>query len=248
MLGNECDKASSSEPNSTRLASQLAVLTRGDLPLMPERYSLYCNYPPRAGAGRYFAAPIAGHFPLMPNPIEPWKTLSSELVFNHKWYQLRRDHVELPSGLVLDDYFVSVRPDVVLTFPLTADNQVVFVRQYKHAAGQILLELPGGVIDEGETSTLAAARRELREETGYDSEQVELLAEVMDNPTKDTNVISYFLARNVRHVAEQDLDETENIEVVLVPLAEVEGYILRGAIRVAGSVALCLLALRRLGA
>jgi len=248
MLGNECDKASSSEPNSTRLASQLAVLTRGDLPLMPERYSLYCNYPPRAGAGRYFAAPIAGHFPLMPNPIEPWKTLSSELVFNHKWYQLRRDHVELPGGRVLDDYFVSVRPDVVLTFPLTADNQVVFVRQYKHAAGQILLELPGGVIDEGETSTLAAARRELREETGYDSEQVELLAEVMDNPTKDTNVISYFLARNVRHVAEQDLDETENIEVVLVPLAEVEGYILRGDVRVAGSVALCLLALRRLGA
>jgi hypothetical protein len=51
----------------------------------------------------------------------------------------------------------------------------------------------------------------------------------------------------VRHVAEQDLDETENIEVVLVPLAEVEAYVLRGDIRVAGSVALCLLALRRLG-
>jgi 8-oxo-dGTP pyrophosphatase MutT (NUDIX family) len=183
----------------------------------------------------------------MPTPIEPWKILRSELVFDHPWYQLRRDHVELPGGQVLDDYFVSVRPDVALTFPLTADNQVVFVRQYKHAAGQILLELPGGVVDAGETSALAAARRELREETGYDSEQVELLAEVMDNPTKDTNVISYFLARNVRLVAEQDLDETENIEVVLVPLAEVAGYIERGDIRVAGSVALCLLALRRLG-
>lgn len=228
--------------------SQLAVLTRGDLPLMPERYSLSCNSPPRAGAGRYFAVPIAGPFPTMPNPIEPWKTLHSDLVFNHKWYQLRRDHVALPGGQVLDDYFVSVRPDVALTFPLTADNQVVFVRQYKHAAGQILLELPGGVVDEGETSKLAAARRELREETGYDSEQVELLAEVFDNPTKDTNSISYFLARDVRHVAEQDLDETENIEVVLVPLAEVASYIERGEIRVAGSVALCLLALRRLGA
>jgi ADP-ribose pyrophosphatase len=180
--------------------------------------------------------------------LEPWKTLRSELVFDHKWYQLRRDHVELPGGQVLDDYFVSVRPEVVLTFPLTADNQVVFVRQYKHAAGQILLELPGGVVDVGETSKLAAARRELLEETGYDSDQVEFLAEVLDNPTKDTNTISYFLARNVRPVAEQDLDETENIEVVLVPLAEVEGYILRGDIKVAGSIALCLLALRRLGA
>lgn len=178
--------------------------------------------------------------------IEPWETLRSELVFDHRWYQLRRDHVELPDGQVLDDYFVSVRPHVVLTFPLTADNQVVFVRQYKHAAGQILLELPGGVLDAGETSPLAAAQRELLEETGYAPGQVEHLLDVFDNPTKDTNSISFFLARNVRLVAAQHLDPTENIEVVLVPLAEVEGRILRGDIRVSGSVALCLLALRRL--
>lgn len=186
-------------------------------------------------------------YQLMPKKIEPWKTLKSELVFDHPWYQLRRDHVELPSGRVLDDYFVSVRPHVVLTFPLTADDQVVFVRQYKHAAGQILLELPGGVVDAGETSILGAARREMLEETGYDTEQLEPLLEVFDNPTKDTNSISFFLARNVRLVAAQDLDETENIEVVLVPLAEVEHLIMRGDIRVSGSVALCLLALRRLG-
>lgn len=184
----------------------------------------------------------------MATKIEPWKTLKSELVVDHQWYKLRRDHVELPSGQVLDDYFVSVRPDVALTFPLTADNQVVFVRQYKHAAGQILLELPGGVVDEGETSKLAAARRELREETGYDTETpLEPLLEVIDNPTKDTNSISFFLARGVRPVAEQDLDETENIEVVLVPLAEVANRIGQGEIRVSGSVALCLLALRHLG-
>jgi 8-oxo-dGTP pyrophosphatase MutT (NUDIX family) len=184
----------------------------------------------------------------MASKIEPWKTLKSELVFDHQWYKLRRDHVELPSGQVLDDYFVSVRPHVVLTFPLTADDQVVFVRQYKHAAGQILLELPGGVVDEGETSTLGAAQRELREETGYDTDTpLEPLLEVIDNPTKDTNSISFFLARGVQLVAEQDLDETENIEVVLVPLTEVADRIMQGEIRVSGSVALCLLALRHLG-
>ena len=185
----------------------------------------------------------------MPSPIEPWQTLSSKLVFDHRWYQLRRDHVRLPSGQELDDYFVSVRPHVVLTFALTADNQVVFVRQYKHAAGQILLELPGGVVDAHETSVPDAARRELLEETGYAPDQpLEHLLDLYDNPTKDTNQISYFLARSVRPVAAQHLDETENIEVVLVPLADVESLILRGDIRVAGSVALCLLALRRLGA
>jgi ADP-ribose pyrophosphatase len=183
----------------------------------------------------------------MPPKIEPWKTLKSELVFDHRWYQLRRDHVQLPSGQVLDDYFVSVRPHVVLVFPVTADDQVVFVRQYKHAAGQILLELPGGVMDEGETAPPDAAQRELLEETGYAPAHLEALLEVIDNPTKDTNSISYFVAHGAHRVAEQHLDETENIEVVLVPLAEVESRIMRGEIRVAGSIALCLLALRKLG-
>lgn len=180
--------------------------------------------------------------------LEPWQTLRSELVFDHPWYRLRRDHVRLPGGRELDDYFVSVRPHVVLTFPLTADSQVVFVRQYKHAAGQILLELPGGVVDAGEASVAAAAARELLEETGYAPPlPPEPLLDVYDNPTKDTNQISFFLARDVRPVAAQHLDPTENIEVVLVPLAAVEGLVLRGEVRVSGSVALCLLALRRLG-
>ncbi|MHC2991566.1 NUDIX hydrolase [Pontibacter sp. HJ8] len=179
--------------------------------------------------------------------IERWKTLKSYNVFEHKWYTLRRDHVELPNGLVMDDYFVSVRPDVVLTFPVTEDGHVLFVRQYKHAAGDIFIELPGGVIDAHETDPLEAAKRELLEETGYTSDDVEPMLQVIDNPTKDTNKVSYFLARNVRKIAEQDLDESEHIEVLKVPLEEVEQMVLSGQVNVAGSVALCLLALRKLG-
>ncbi|WP_242916836.1 NUDIX hydrolase [Pontibacter liquoris] len=181
------------------------------------------------------------------NTPKPWKVLKSEMVFEHKWYKLRRDHVALPNGREMDDYFVSVRPNVVLTFPLTEDNHVIFVRQYKHAAGNIFMELPGGVIDEDETDPSAAAMRELLEETGYTSDAVEPLLEVIDNPTKDTNKIYFFLARNVRKVAEQDLDESEDIEVLKVPLADVEKLVLGGSIHVSGSVALCLLAIRKLG-
>lgn len=184
----------------------------------------------------------------MPKEIAPWRTLRSELIFDHRWYKLRRDHVALPSGQELDDYFVSVRPDVVLVFGVTADQQVLLVRQYKHAAADIFLELPGGVVDEGEPTPLAAARRELLEETGYAADELELLLEATDNPTKDTNRLYFFLARNARRVAEQNLDETENIEVLTVPLTEIEALVLSGQIRVAGSVALCLLALRRLQA
>ncbi|WP_299988070.1 NUDIX hydrolase [uncultured Pontibacter sp.] len=180
--------------------------------------------------------------------IERWKTLKSQVVFEHKWYTLRRDHVELPNGHVMDDYFVSVRPDVVLTFPLTEDGHVLFVRQYKHAASDIFIELPGGVIDAHETTPLEAAKRELLEETGYTTDDMEPVLQVIDNPTKDTNKIYYYIARNVREVAAQDLDESEHIEVLKVPLQEVEQMIMSGKINVAGSIALCLLALRKLGA
>ncbi|SIT93758.1 8-oxo-dGTP pyrophosphatase MutT, NUDIX family [Pontibacter indicus] len=179
--------------------------------------------------------------------IERWKTLKSQVVFDHKWYTLRRDHVELPNGHQMDDYFVSVRPDVVLTFPITEDGHVLFVRQYKHAASDIFIELPGGVIDAHENDPKEAARRELLEETGYTSDDMELLLEVIDNPTKDTNKIYFFLMRNAREVSAQDLDESEHIEVLKVPLQEVGQMVLSGQIHVSGSVALCLLALRKLG-
>lgn len=178
---------------------------------------------------------------------QPWKTLKSEMVVDEKWYKLRRDEVELPNGLVLDDYYVSVRPNVVLTFPLTEDNHVLFVRQYKHAGNEIFIELPGGVIDDHEDDPEEAAKRELLEETGYTTDNMEPLLEAIDNPTKDTNKLYFYLARNVRQVAEQDLDATESIEVLKVPLGEVEQMIMSGQVNVSGSIALCLLALRKLG-
>lgn len=181
------------------------------------------------------------------NAPQPWKILKSDMVVDEKWYKLRRDEVELPNGHVMDDYYVSVRPNVVLVFPVTEDNHVLFVRQYKHAARGIFIELPGGVIDDHEAKPLEAARRELLEETGYTSEHMEPLLEVIDNPTKDTNKIYYFLARNAHKIAEQDLDVSEHIEVLKVPLAEVEQLVLSGQVNVSGSIALCLLALRKLG-
>lgn len=175
--------------------------------------------------------------------IHPWKLLKSTFVFQHKWYQLRRDEVQLANGNVLDDYFVSVRPDVAVAFPLTPEKEVIMVRQYKHGAGKVLLELPGGVIDEGETSPESAMKRELLEETGYAPARTAHIITLHDNPTKDTNNIYGYFAYDVVKITEQHLDSSEDIEIVNIPLHDIRKMISSGEINVANSVAICLLAL-----
>lgn len=177
--------------------------------------------------------------------LNKWKIKKTEIVFNHKWYKLRRDEVELPNGRLVDDYFVSVRPDVVVIFALTADDQVVMVRQYKHGTGEVVEELPGGVIDEGETAE-EAAKRELIEETGYSSEDFRLINILIDNPTKDTNKINLFLAINAKKTASQNLDENEEIEVFTLAVDELKNKIAKGEIKVSGTVAGVFLALNYL--
>ncbi|MFC6997481.1 NUDIX hydrolase [Rufibacter roseus] len=178
----------------------------------------------------------------------PWRLLRSTIAFKHKWYTLRRDEVELPNGQVVDDFFISERPDGALVFPVTQENEVLFVRQYKHAAGKVFLELPAGSFFPNEEEATVAAARELLEETGAVlTQELEPLAVLHDNPAKDTNRLHLFLARNVRVEQEQLLDITEDIEVVHVPLAEVLPLVMKGEVCVSGAVVLCFMALRQLG-
>lgn len=173
--------------------------------------------------------------------IEPWKVLSSETVFEHRWYHLRKDEVKLQDGTVLNDYFVSVRPDVVLIYAETENAEVILVRQYKHAGGEIYTELPGGFIEEGHKA-LESAKRELKEETGYTSDEWEKLAVFTDNPTKDTTKIHVFRAGNCRKTSVQELDPTENIEVLIRKKQHLVQMIKEGEIKVSASVAAIFLA------
>lgn len=179
--------------------------------------------------------------------LKLWKTLESTIVFNNPWYVLRQDKVELPDGKIVDDYFVSVRQDVALIFPLTDKGEVVMVRQYKHGLGEIVTELPGGFFDKETETAESAARRELLEETGYVSGDLTKLITLADNPTKDTNRLHVFLAQNCVNVQEQNLDATEDIEVIAVQAEQVQDMIHSGAIKVSGSVAAILLGLEKIG-
>jgi 8-oxo-dGTP pyrophosphatase MutT (NUDIX family) len=175
--------------------------------------------------------------------IQPWKLLNSQLVFDNPWCKVRRDEVELANGRVIDDFFVNVRPDIVLTLAVTQHREVVFVRQYRHGVREILLELPGGSFNSQIETSLTAAHRELEEETGYVAEQMTLLATLYDNPVKDTNKIYLFLAENAHQASSQQLDATEDVEIVLVPVEKVLEKISTGEICVSGTIAALFLGL-----
>lgn len=177
------------------------------------------------------------------NKLKKWKTLKSQMVLNHRWCQVRQDEIELPNGKVIDDYFVSIKPEVALILPITSNREVIFVRQYRHAVGDFFIELPAGSFDPSQESAESAAVRELQEETGYTAKQVKKIATLHDKPSKDTNQIHLFLAENVIKTGEQNLDITEEIEILSIPVESILSKIHQGEISVAGTVAALLLGL-----
>lgn len=177
-----------------------------------------------------------------------WKLLDSELVLDTPWYRIRKDKVKLPSGVIIDDYYVSELPNVVLVFPITPKNEVIMVRQYRHPVQTILTELPAGTFNRNEENAQAAARRELLDETGYSSpHKLEFLGSVFEYPTKDSHKISLFLARDVAKTAEPNFEDTEDIEVIKAPLNQTLEMVYRNEIQVSGSIVAILLATHKLG-
>ncbi|MGF1675823.1 MAG: NUDIX hydrolase [Rivularia sp. (in: cyanobacteria)] len=175
--------------------------------------------------------------------LNKWKILQSNMALNHPWCKVRRDEVELPNGQVIDDYFVYLKPDVAIILPITSNQEVVFVKQYRHAIGDFFLELPAGGFNPETESGEVAAVRELEEETGYIAEQIKKIATFYDKPSKDTNQLHLYVAENVVKTGKIKFDITEEIEVILIPIDAVLEKIIKGEISVAGTVAALFLGL-----
>ncbi|MBR1268833.1 NUDIX hydrolase [Bradyrhizobium sp. AUGA SZCCT0222] len=181
--------------------------------------------------------------------ILPWTLMSSEMVFDHRWYKLRRDTVKLPDGRVVDDYFVSQRPSVAIAVPITTENKLILVRQYKHGVQAITLEFPAGTFRS--ESPVTAAARELEEETGYSPSSMMDLGTCFDDSSKNSNLVHIFLASGCQLTGKQRLDELEaasGVEVVLMSLQEVIKALEDGEIKSMSSVAAGYKALRAIGA
>lgn len=143
---------------------------------------------------------------------EDWRILESSVVIDTPFLRLRRDAVALPDGTTIDEYYVRESRGFVVIFALTQDGDVLLVRQYKHGIGRKLLELPAGIIDEGEEPE-EAARRELAEETGYTAPRWERVRVFVTDPTNSTSLAYLYLAEGAVRTQDQDLDPTEQIAV-----------------------------------
>jgi 8-oxo-dGTP pyrophosphatase MutT (NUDIX family) len=142
---------------------------------------------------------------------------------------VREDRTRSPRTGEEHSFYVIESGDWVNVIPVTPEGKIVFIRQYRHGTEQITLEVPGGMIDSGESGE-AAARRELREETGFDTEEIIYLGNVAPNPAIHNNLCHTYLARNARLRGAQNLEGTEDIEVLLLDPAEVPKLIVDGAI------------------
>jgi len=154
-----------------------------------------------------------------------WKVLDSTYLVNAPWAVLRKDICEMPNGHIVPEYYVLEYPNWVNIVALTADNQFILVKQYRHGAKLAVLEIPGGVIDEGEEA-LEAAKRELLEETGYSFSSFEKLCELFPNPATSNNITTTYLAKGGVKIQDQELDSQEEIDIILTSPEEVKKLVL----------------------
>lgn len=158
-----------------------------------------------------------------------WKQLSKNYVLYNKWIKVRKDHVLLPNGIEIDDFYVIERPKLIHVIAITKEGRFVLEKQYRYAIDRDCLEICAGIVEANETP-LEAAKRELLEETGYAGGEWESLGVYAVDPSNMTEISYSFVARNVVKVANQHLERTEELETILLTKKEVKSALTEGKI------------------
>lgn len=162
--------------------------------------------------------------------IKPWKTLQSETVIDNPYMKLRKEVCQLPDGMIIQDYYVQDSPDAVVVLCVTKEGQAVLVRQYRHALGEITLELPAGLVSRHDINPVEAARRELTEETGFAAGTLHKLGEIYANPTRTKAKLHLFYAPEAEKISMPLNTGAEQTETELVSLNELSKLIEDGVI------------------
>ena len=161
--------------------------------------------------------------------IKNWDKISSKYLIENKIFKLREDRVISPKKESEHPVWVIDTPNWVNIIPITKNNEVILVNQHRFGTEQLSLEIPGGMVDEGEDPKTAAIR-ELTEETGYTSSEVIEIGRVESNPALMSNHTYSYLALNVSQTEEQKLDGMEDIEILKIHIEEIPSLIEKGEI------------------
>jgi len=154
--------------------------------------------------------------------VRPWKRLDSSKVYQADIFTVHKERSRSENSGREHEFDILATPDWVNVIAVTAEGNVVLIRQYRHGTREVTVEIPGGMA-EADEPPLQAARRELAEETGYTAESWEQIGVVEPNPAFQTNRTYTFIARQARRTTEPRPDPNEEIDVEERPLEEIPG-------------------------
>lgn len=178
--------------------------------------------------------------------MKKWQVKESTIVLDASPFMVvRQEKCELPDGNITRDYNIVSEPDIVIALVLTEADDIVLVEQYKHGIGQICLEVPGGLSDGG--TPLAEIKREVLEETGYESDNWLQLSTYITNPTRFDNYVHAFVARNAKQTSQQKLDPAEDIQVHIMSIPDVLEAVQAGRIAATQTIAILFQGLASIG-
>lgn len=160
------------------------------------------------------------------NLLKKWKTVKQEYIYRNLVHgSIRKEKCLLPNGTTIEEYYISEFPNWVNAIVLTRDARLVLVRQYRHGAREFFLEIPGGTVEQNE-DPVESIIREVQEETGYSTEQSPIfLGSFYPNPAVTTNRVFSYLFLDAEQTSATSLDETEELEIELVAMEEMDQWV-----------------------
>jgi ADP-ribose pyrophosphatase len=169
--------------------------------------------------------------------VKRWKRRGRKELIKDRWIALYADECELPGGHIVEPFYVLEEKDWVHVVAVGANGAILLTRLYRYPADWLGWELPCGGIDPGE-DPLTAAKRELREETGYVAAHWQQVGgPLYPNPARQSNRVYTFFATDLTRAGPQSMDVTEDIEFEFASPAEVKNRMAKGEFRHALHVA-----------